>query len=161
MGTLDCGAIDVPPWYEAVATKDEPTLFISDPGVSGRFANSPLTTLIVCGNCAGDAPVPRKTVLAADGTCQKCGGRSYVLASSLTIHKKQATRLSQQRQIEALAEQLGLIRLGRPGERRDMSRYRSFLKEHYGVDTTARMNETERASVITALTLIMRPYEEA
>lgn len=66
-----------------VADDGEPAeVFISDPLVTPRPL-SHLLTLIVCGDCAGDDRVPRKTLLAANSTCVKCGGRSYVLASKL------------------------------------------------------------------------------
>ncbi|PYS89007.1 MAG: hypothetical protein DMF64_19065 [Acidobacteria bacterium] len=42
------------------------------------------TILIVCGDCAGDALFPLKTLLTSDGTCSRCGGRSYVLAAKLS-----------------------------------------------------------------------------
>lgn len=45
-------------------------------------------TLIVCGNCGGDEPLPRKTFLTADGRCDACGGRSYVLAARLFLFKE-------------------------------------------------------------------------
>jgi len=62
-------------------------VFIRDPLVTPR-AGSVLRTMIVCGDCAGDDANPRKTLLAADGTCSECGGRSYVLASMLFQRQK-------------------------------------------------------------------------
>lgn len=40
-------------------------------------------TQIVCGDCAGDAVLPKQTFLMADGSCSRCGGRNFVLASTL------------------------------------------------------------------------------
>jgi hypothetical protein len=60
-------------------------VFISDPLVTPRRLTH---HLIVCGNCAGDERLPRKTFLSADSTCASCGSRSYVLASKLQIPKK-------------------------------------------------------------------------
>jgi hypothetical protein len=37
---------------------------------------------IICGNCSGDDPRPKKTYLERFGTCAECGGRSYILASN-------------------------------------------------------------------------------
>ncbi|HQZ81617.1 MAG TPA: hypothetical protein PLR83_00225 [Pyrinomonadaceae bacterium] len=42
-------------------------------------------TRIVCGDCAGDETLPRKTMLTADGRCAECGGRSYIPASVIGI----------------------------------------------------------------------------
>jgi hypothetical protein len=69
-------------------------------------------------------------------------------------------QFSQQRQIHGLAEKLGLILPGRAGVKRDRSRYKTFLMENYGVESTAGMNESERASVIAALTQMEREYAE-
>lgn len=41
-------------------------------------------TRIVCGDCSGDALVPVKTLLTADGNCSRCAGRNYVLAANIT-----------------------------------------------------------------------------
>lgn len=41
-------------------------------------------TQIVCGDCGGDSAFPRKTLLTSAGTCSRCGGRSYALASKLS-----------------------------------------------------------------------------
>ena len=38
---------------------------------------------IVCGDCAGDARLPEKTLLTSAGTCSRCGGRNHVLAATL------------------------------------------------------------------------------
>jgi hypothetical protein len=38
------------------------------------------TTEIVCGDCAGEARVPCKTLLTSDGACAGCGGGNYQLA---------------------------------------------------------------------------------
>jgi hypothetical protein len=41
---------------------------------------------IICGDCAGDSPIPVKTYLDRLGHCSQCGGRSYLLASSLALY---------------------------------------------------------------------------
>ena len=38
-------------------------------------------TAIVCGDCSGDEPLPRKTYLTGDGRCDNCGGDSFLLAA--------------------------------------------------------------------------------
>ena len=38
---------------------------------------------IVCGDCAGDALFPRKTLMMSDGACSRCGGRNIVLVAKL------------------------------------------------------------------------------
>jgi hypothetical protein len=42
------------------------------------------TIQIVCGDCMGDALFPRKTFLTTEGTCSRCAGGNYVLASKLS-----------------------------------------------------------------------------
>ena len=54
-------------------------------------------TQIVCGDCAGDGLLPVKTLLTSDGTCSRCAGRKYVLASKLSLasapsHKAQGDK---------------------------------------------------------------------
>ena len=56
------------------------------------------------------------------------------------------------RQIHMLAQKKGLIR--DLGGRKDMSGYRAWLMETFGVETAAALNETERASAINALRLL-------
>ena len=41
--------------------------------------------LIICGDCSGDSGIPRKTLLAANGRCEACGGDNYVLASAFGL----------------------------------------------------------------------------
>ena len=65
-------------------TRKRAGLFIADPRVSPRNVTE---RMIICGNCAGDDPLPRKTLLAEDDTCATCGGRSYVLASKV-FHRR-------------------------------------------------------------------------
>ena len=60
-------------------------LLIKDAPVKPRRITA---TMIVCGDCAGRAANPRKTMLAVDALsgescCADCGGRSYVLASKM------------------------------------------------------------------------------
>ena len=40
---------------------------------------------IICGDCSGDNNIPVKTYLNRSGNCDRCGGRSYVLASELAL----------------------------------------------------------------------------
>lgn len=50
---------------------------------------APLMTVgiqIICGNCSGDGERPVKTYLDQYGNCAHCGGRSYVLASSVAAY---------------------------------------------------------------------------
>ena len=44
---------------------------------------------IICGDCSGDADRPVKTYLDLHGNCARCGGRSYILASSLNSYATQ------------------------------------------------------------------------
>jgi hypothetical protein len=44
---------------------------------------------IICGDCSGDADRPIKTYLDLHGNCARCGGRSYMLASSLNAYAMQ------------------------------------------------------------------------
>jgi hypothetical protein len=37
---------------------------------------------IICGDCAGDGLIPRKTYVDASGKCSECGGKSYILAAN-------------------------------------------------------------------------------
>src|SRR5215510_13945369 len=41
---------------------------------------------IICGDCSGDSPIPVRTFLSDHGNCLKCGGYSYVLASTLAAN---------------------------------------------------------------------------
>lgn len=41
--------------------------------------------LIVCGNCSGDGPVPRRTLLNVKGNCETCNSSDFVLASTLGV----------------------------------------------------------------------------
>jgi hypothetical protein len=56
-----------------------PIVFLRDQRVSPRRVTS---IMVVCGNCAGDDDLPRKTFMASDGSCDTCGGNSCVLAST-------------------------------------------------------------------------------
>ena len=54
---------------------------------------------IICGDCSGDTQRPIKTYLDLHGNCSRCGGRSYVLASSLSASAMQlATAYLSQRE---------------------------------------------------------------
>jgi hypothetical protein len=76
------------------------------------------------------------------------------------VEDEATARYGQLRQIHTLAEKLRLIVPGGAGKPREMSQYKAFLLEHYGVESTAGMNESERASVIHALTQMEREYGE-
>jgi hypothetical protein len=41
---------------------------------------------IICGNCSGEGDRPVKTYLNQYGNCAQCGGRSYLLASSVAAY---------------------------------------------------------------------------
>lgn len=142
-------------------TRNLKGVFLKEPFVTPRRAKH---IFIVCGNCAGDDPIPRKTVMAADSTCETCGGSSYVLASTLflSIQKRQEeeVRQSQLSQIYELAEAVGLILPADEGKPRDATQYTAFLVEHYGTGSADGMQASERTSLITALTLMKREYDE-
>lgn len=38
---------------------------------------------IICGDCSGEDEHPKKTYMDRAGNCAQCGGRSYLLASSV------------------------------------------------------------------------------
>lgn len=40
-------------------------------------------TEIVCGDCCGDGPLPFITLATADERCSRCGGRSFVQATTV------------------------------------------------------------------------------
>lgn len=51
-------------------------------------ARTPLVEMgiqIICGDCSGDNAMPVKTYLNRSGSCDRCGGHSYVLASELAL----------------------------------------------------------------------------
>lgn len=70
----------------------EPTVFVDRPEVAPRGITE---TMIVCGNCAGEAANPVKTLLTKAGCCASCGGRSYVLAVNLEVARRVALALEQ------------------------------------------------------------------
>ena len=41
---------------------------------------------IICGNCSGDEDHPVKTYMDRSGSCAKCGGASYLLASAVAAN---------------------------------------------------------------------------
>lgn len=51
-----------------------------------RFSPVTVGVQIICGDCAGDSPIPVKTYLDRLGHCSQCGGRSFLLASSLALY---------------------------------------------------------------------------
>lgn len=67
-----------------------------------------------------------------------------------------ATRNTQLKQIHMLAERAGLI-LVEPDGRRDMKLYRDWLFEQFEVDTAATLDESQRASAINALQMMLNP----
>lgn len=58
----------------------------------------PLTTNteIICGNCAGDADEPRKTLLTIDNHCAGCGGRHFTLALPQAVNQNERTTNGQE-----------------------------------------------------------------
>ena len=52
-----------------------------------HFVNSERPTLhysaiaIICGNCSGEQAIPVKTFMNRHGSCEVCGGGSYILAA--------------------------------------------------------------------------------
>ena len=55
-----------------------------------RYAPVTVGVQIICGDCAGDNPIPVKTYLDHSGNCTQCGGASFLLASSLGLHAEHA-----------------------------------------------------------------------
>ena len=55
-----------------------------------HFAPVTVGVQIICGDCAGDNPIPVKTYLDHSGNCSQCGGASYLLASSLGLFAEHA-----------------------------------------------------------------------
>ena len=49
--------------------------------VEPRAAILSIGVQIICGDCSGDDDRPIKTYLSRTGSCSRCGGRSYILAS--------------------------------------------------------------------------------
>lgn len=43
---------------------------------------------IVCGDCAGEGIIPIKTFMDRHGNCERCGGKSYILASDRGIYAR-------------------------------------------------------------------------
>ena len=53
---------------------------------------------IICGDCSGENDTPLRTFLGEQGNCLKCGGYSYVLASTMATNamiNQVARRLSE------------------------------------------------------------------
>jgi len=44
---------------------------------------APTGQQIICGNCAGDEDRAIRTMLTRAGTCENCGSRHYLLASTV------------------------------------------------------------------------------
>lgn len=104
-----------------------------------------------------------RSALAMAGFDVLKGGSAVSLKSSGRIEMAEdetTTRYGQLRQIHTLAEKLGLILPAKQGEKRDMTKYKAFLLERYGLESTAGMSESERASVIASLTEMERQYGE-
>ncbi len=54
---------------------------------------------IICGNCSGDDNHPVKTYMDLSGSCGRCGGNSYLLASAVAANSlvlRQARLLERQ-----------------------------------------------------------------
>ena len=51
--------------------------------VSGSSLPRVTPTQIICGDCAGDELLPKRTNLTTTGACAVCGGRSFVTAAPL------------------------------------------------------------------------------
>jgi len=54
---------------------------------------------IICGNCSGDDDHPVKTYMDLSGSCGRCGGNSYLLASAVAANSlvlRQARLLERQ-----------------------------------------------------------------
>lgn len=54
---------------------------------------------IICGNCSGDDDHPAKTYMDISGSCARCGGNSYLLASAVAANSvvlRQARLLERQ-----------------------------------------------------------------
>jgi hypothetical protein len=45
---------------------------------------------IICGNCAGEGEIPQKTYLDRFGSCEQCGGQSYMLAANRGLFAQQS-----------------------------------------------------------------------
>ena len=43
---------------------------------------------IICGNCAGVDPLPRKTYMTRTGRCAECGSSSFVNAGQQAVEKR-------------------------------------------------------------------------
>jgi hypothetical protein len=41
---------------------------------------------IICGDCSGDGEIPAKTFMDRAGTCNQCGGTSFVVAATRAIY---------------------------------------------------------------------------
>jgi hypothetical protein len=70
----------------------QPLVLLKDPVVSERKVTS---TMIVCGDCNGEAELPRKTFLTAKGCCDACGGQSFVLAVKYVFDIELARRIAE------------------------------------------------------------------
>ncbi len=53
--------------------------------VTPRKESLVMRVQIICGDCAGFDPIPRKTYLTRSGECEQCGGHSFVLASTIAV----------------------------------------------------------------------------
>ena len=55
-----------------------------------RAAPLTMAVQVICGDCAGDGRLPIRTPLDQTGHCARCGGRSYLLASTVAAHRAEA-----------------------------------------------------------------------
>lgn len=68
--------------------------------------NLPVATEIeiVCGDCAGEEVLPRRTNLRSDGRCAVCGGRSFVSAAKLCTALSQHIQNQKEKKEETIYE---------------------------------------------------------
>ncbi|MCP9496255.1 MAG: hypothetical protein MSG64_17565 [Pyrinomonadaceae bacterium MAG19_C2-C3] len=52
-------------------------------------------TLILCGDCSGNENSPRYTLMTLNQTCERCGGRAFVLAAPIIHERNRAFRATQ------------------------------------------------------------------
>ncbi len=84
---------------------------------------APLMTVgiqIICGNCSGEGERPAKTYLDQYGNCAQCGGRSYLLASSVAAYGVVA-RAAHQREAQIASTHGRVLPFEVPGSRASRS----------------------------------------
>src|SRR5882724_7658920 len=91
--------------------ENDPVLRLGHEERVSSYAMPRMTSVqIVCGDCAGEEILPRRTVLTAAGRCAKCGGRSYELAARVCaalevtlLYRRISADLAVRREEEAVA----------------------------------------------------------